>query len=94
MKLYVVKEGTVGKLITQLPGEKATVTDWTTRKDFDFFTYLVSPFTYGRDTIYTPDPAYDNLARNGYFMFGGDSGGDLGTKYVLAIHERNVQVIC
>ncbi len=91
MKLYVVKKGTVGKLIQFSKNEEPEVTTWTTRKDLSFISYMLDPT---KNYYELRDQPLVKLAKSGYFIFGGESGGDWNPRYALAVRESDVEVLC
>ena len=97
MKLYIIKEGTRGRVITRTPGNASTISNWiTTRK-----------LRYGdNELVIDPIRVFNNLnnpndedttvcsfglAMEGYSVFtpAGTDG-----KYSLAVKYEDVEVVC
>ena len=84
MKLYRVKEGTKGKLIS---GE--TVTDWTVRKDLSFTETVADPISYHNRPADTTNTLHVKLVQQGYALFASDNN----PKFVLAVQYEDVGVL-
>ena len=91
--MYHVAKGTVGKIVKLLPNQDAQVSDWTTRKDFNFTSSLINPVVVKTMVIEAAKkPLAVRMAEEGYALFGGEEGGDREAKYVLAIPYSAITV--
>lgn len=94
MHLYIIRRGTHGKLITQKGSDQSpVVTDWVTRKSLTFTEFVIDPVWYHNNRGKMPiSPTLEQLAQRGFAVYGGESGGVLTAKYLLAVPYESVRV--
>lgn len=97
MKVYRIKQGTEGKLITQIPNKNINTKDWTTTKDLFFDHPVLDAIGYSNVVLYAKpsdnvkDIMFTRLIQNGYSLF--SKSGKAEDKYILAIRTNNVEVL-
>lgn len=91
--MYIIEINTVGKLITLNPNEDAKVEDWVVRKHLEFQECLICPavITEKIKKAKTQTLAV-KLASEGYALFGGQSGGDRQSRFVLAVPYDKIKI--
>jgi hypothetical protein len=95
MHLYTVPKGTQGKLLAQRGADSApAVEDWITRKELTFTEFVIDPVWYhnNRGKVSLPI-VLEQMAQQGYAVYGGDTGGLLSAKYLLAVPYDSVHVL-
>lgn len=90
---YSVRKNTVGKLIELIPNRDAVIKVWTLRKDVVFSDCLIDPFVVKTMIEDVQKSLAGSLAIQGYALFGGDSGGDRLSRYVLAVPYDKIELV-
>lgn len=94
MKLYRIKKGTVATLITNFGTHHMEMREFATRKQLDFMDTITDPIReYNRRSVTVPRSSLELLALDGYFIFGGEYGSDMSAKYILAVRDKDVEVL-
>lgn len=83
--MFTIALGTPCKLITLMPNKDPVISDWVTRKDLAFSESLIDPIVVKTMVSTAKKPLAVRIAKEGYALFGGESGGDRQAIYVLAI---------
>ena len=87
LKLYRVRKGTEGKLISLSPSP--TVRDWTVRKDLTFMHTITDPVRYHNRPDEVTNPTHLELVKQGYALFASSDN----PNYVLAVSYNKVGVL-
>jgi len=90
---YLVKKGTVGKLIEINPNQDAVIKDWTLRKEIVFSNSLIDPIVVKTMVEDAQKSLAGTLAKQGYALFGGDSGNDRKARFVLAVPYDQIELV-
>lgn len=86
MKLYRIKEGTVGKIIDQVDD---MVKDWTVTKDLSFTDTVTDPVRYHNRPADTTNTLHVKLVQQGYALFVAPAR----PRYVLAVQYEDVGIL-
>lgn len=93
MHLFTIEQGTEGWLIRQQHPASTNKEAWIVRRDLVFSEMIVDPLIYHNRRGNLDLPAFiTNLARRGYAVFGGQSGGEVDADYLLAVPYEKVSV--
>lgn len=93
MKLYRIKAGTWGRLI-DASAAVATHKAWCVRTDRRFIESLIDPIRYanGHRIVGEQNNAFNELAKDGYAIFGGEYGCEPEEKYYIAVPYSQLEV--
>lgn len=90
--MFTIKKGTTGKLIKLERNKDAEIVDWSTRRNLSFPNVLVSPATVKDITVQGNVPLAIRMARQGYALFGGETGNERDAQYVLAVPYTEIEI--
>lgn len=92
MKCYEIKRGTRCGVITQRPHEDPVVRRWVTRRDNMFTETVIDPNRIYNNPRGGTNKIANELARRGYYVFGGECGSDADATHLLAVPADNIMV--
>ncbi len=88
--MYVIPQGTTGKIIKQSSFDEITITDWVTRRELKYERILINPFIYHNNRAINLPDEFTKLAERGCGIFGGSLGDDKHAQYLIAVPYPNI----
>lgn len=89
MKVYIVKDGTKGKLIdTKIASNR--IMDWTVRGEHSFTETVIDPIRLHNHPDETHDAELIELAQDGYAVF----AHEINNRFLLAVKWNNIELLC